>query len=69
MQLTEYVRKCLAGKKELGTGLKAMASDTGIPYSCLYEFLQGGSMRGDNLDKLVRYLDLWDDKKGTWAGR
>lgn len=68
IQLTGRIREALQAKKDAGSGLHAIARDTGIPYSCLFEFLKGGGMRSDNLDLLVRYLGLWNQDRGQWTG-
>ena len=67
-QLTDFVREKLQREKDNGTSVNALAEETGIPYSCLFEFLRGGGMRSDNLDLLVRYLKLWDQDAGRWTG-
>jgi hypothetical protein len=68
-QLTDVIRERLQAMKDGGTGTKRIAEETGVPYSCLFDFLNGGGLRSDNLDRLARYVGVWDDETGTWTGR
>ena len=65
MQLTEFVRQ---ETKRSGSMYK-VAQETGIAYSSIHGFVNGGVISSDTLDLLVRYLGLWDPQTRKWSNR
>jgi predicted transcriptional regulator len=62
------VREALQAKKDSGKSVNAMAKETGIPNSCLLAVLKGDEVRSKTLNRLLRYLELWDAELGKWIG-
>lgn len=56
MNLTDQIREELRRRHERGESLYALAKDSGVAWSTLRRFLDGGGLRSDQLDKLWKWL-------------
>lgn len=66
MSITGTLRKALA---DCGKNRHRVSLDTGIPESTLSRFHHGKPLRGENIDKLCKYLGLELTPKADKPGK